>query len=612
MTQRKTFLPLGLMVAGLVLTSLPGSASQTGATPFRGPLQLSKSSGRSTFPATTSAQAAAAKCNVRRGVPATALVSWRAVVPGGPTPVFAGSTPMAGALSTGAAVSAATPDEVARRWAPIHYQDTDSDSPREDYLALFTYDMNFNGNDNWDNLDSFPLEASVYYAVAETCTHWFISYGFYHPHDWSDGFLPGDDYDRHGYLVDEGQEHESDLEDALVVVRKGQGAPDRLEVVLTQAHGGYLTWLPEGSPLVAAPGHTIHGTIPQAEFPAGSGELHPETAQQAKGHGLGAKGAFSDFAGEPDRDGIIYWPTGVPGEPASGNDRDAHYGLEAFLAPGGLFAQQLWEDLLPAADRETYVKWGNFRGDESDGCGDGIDITCVSNAASPPWGQDAASEPAPRGAPVLDPADLVRYYVAGFDDYDLDYVTNGFIVALRDAGYGPHPDGTIRVPDGYAGPDLATYFEKLVGVDEDGDGLHVCTERAAGTDPRNADTDGDGLTDGTETSLGTDPLTTDSDGDGLSDGTDVEFVQNALNSVPTSVFKSPGAGTLWAALTRLDEIEELLLSGKEQAAIKKLLDLRLRVDGCGARPEANDWISDCPAQAVIRSLVDVLLENIRS
>jgi len=92
----------------------------------------------------------------------------------------------------------------------------------------------------------------------------------------------------------------------------------------------------------------------------------------------------------------------------------------------------------------------------------------------------------------------------------------------------------------------------------------------------------------------------------------VEFVQNALNSVPTSVFKSPGASTLSAALTRLNEIEGLLLSGKEQTAIKKLFDLRLRLDGCGASPDANDWISDCPAEAVIRSLVDVLLENIQS
>jgi hypothetical protein len=275
-------------------------------------------------------------------------------------------------------LSAATSEEIARRWAPIHYQDTDDTSPIEDYLTTFTYDGNFSGTDNWDHLYStivvngfpfhvypgpYPYLASIYYAVAETCTHYFISYGFYHPHDWSDGYLPsGKTYDPYGNLVDEGQEHENDLEDAIVVVRKGAGAPDRLEAVLTQAHGGYYSWLPVGSSLSAAAGHTDHlGTIPQAEFPPGSGELRPQTAQCAKGHGLGAKDGMSDFAGESGTDGIIYYPTGVPGQPSSGNDRNATYSLEPLLGSGSLFKQQLSEDLLPVGNRVTYVRWGNFR-----------------------------------------------------------------------------------------------------------------------------------------------------------------------------------------------------------------------------------------------------------
>jgi hypothetical protein len=549
-------------------------------------------------------------------------------------------------LLTPVTAFAVTADEVAVRWAPIHYQDTDDSSPREDFLATFTYDGNFDGDDNWDNLGDFPPYGWVYYAVAETCTHWFISYGFFHPHDWSDGFLPsGKTFDRYGYLVDEGQEHENDLEDAIFVVRKADGPFGRLDAVLTQGHGGYHSWLPVGSPLTAGAGRVIHGAIPLTEFPAGSGELRPETAQHAKGHALGANGAFSDFAGEPDRDGIIYWPTGLPELPSSGNDRDVGYGLESFLAAGGLFDQQLIEDLIPTGDRLTYFKWGNFRGDESDGCGEGIDVTCITNAASPPWGQDDASEPAPRGAPVLDPADMVRYYFVGFDDYDLDYLTNEFIVGLRDNGYGPQPDGSIREPDGYAGPDLASYFDKLVGADGDADGVHSCDERIAGTDPRLADTDGDGVDDGEdlypldptesadadgdgvgdnadldddndgladtiETAFGTDPFDADSDDDGLSDGTDVEFVQNALAALPGSAFKPPGEGTLNAFGTRLDEIEALLLRHKERTAIKKLLDLRLRVDGCGTSPESNDWILECGAQVVIRSLLDVLIAHV--
>lgn len=548
-----------------------------------------------------------------------------------------------------AGAGAATADEVARRWAPIHYQDTDDSSPSEDFLAAFSYDGNLDGDDNWDNLGTWPPYAWVYYAVAETCTHWFISYGFFHPHDWSDGFsLPdGKTFDRHGFLVDEGQEHENDLEDAIAVVRKGAGDFGQLEAMLTQAHGGYHSWLPAGSPLAAPPGRVIHGTIPQAEYPAGSGELHPETAQQAKGHGLGAKDAFSDFAGEPERDGMIYWPTGVPELPSSGNDRYVGYALESFLAPGGLFAQQLAEDLIAVEDRVTYrAEFGGFRGDEGGGCGDGL-ITCKSNAAGTPWAQDDASEPAPRGAPVLDPADMVRHYFVGFDDYDLDYVVNDFIVSLRDNGYGPQPDGAIREPGGYSGPDLGSYFDKLVGADGDTDGIHSCDERVAGTDPRAADTDGDGVDDGDdaypldptesvdtdgdglgdnadvdddndglsdaiETTFGTDPVNADSDGDNLIDGTDVEFVQHALATLPTAAFKPPGAGTLNAFLTRLDEIEALLLRLNDTTAIKKLVDLRLRVNGCGAGPDSNDWILDCKVQLVVRSLIDVLIGNVES
>jgi hypothetical protein len=325
---------------------------------------------------------------------------------------------------------------------------------------------------------------------------------------------------------------------------------------------------------------------------------------------------------------------------------------------------------------------GELPHDDGGTCGNGIDITCVATALSAPWGQDDPSEPAPRGAPVLDPADMVRYYFNGLGDYDMNYVSNGFLVALRDNGYGLQSDGTVRKPDGYEGPDLVTYFDKLAGVDRDGDGVHSCKEFSDGTDPRNPDTDGDGdadgdddfpldpdesldtdgdgigdnadpdddgdgvpdvsdvfpldptewadndgdgagdnadpdddndgLSDETETSYGTDPQAVDSDGDGLADGRDVEFLQNALVSLPLAEFKTPGASTLSAALSRLNEVEGLLLRDNESTAIKKLRDLRLRVDGCGSSADSNDWITDCTDQALIRSLIDLLIGNIQS
>lgn len=582
---------------------------------------------------------------------------------------------------------AATAEEVARRWAPIHYQDTDDSDARADLIAAFDYDHDFDGDNNWDNLRNLDQYAWVYYSVVETCTHWFITYGFFHPRDWSDGYLPsGETFDRYGFLVDEGQEHENDLEEAIVAVRKGEGSADRLEAVLTQAHGGYHSWLPPDSQLTAASGHVVHGKIPLAEFPLGSGKFRPETAQQAKGHGLGAKGAFSDFAGEPATDGVIYWPTGSPGVPLSGNDRNVDYALQSFLAPGGLWERQLLEDLdgLQPQPTDTYWKWGRFRGDESGTCGEGLDETCVGNSdnksAGAPWGQDDGN--APRGAAALDPADMVRYYFVGFDDYDHDYVANDFIASLRDNGYGPQPDGTIREPGlEYAGPILdAAFFAKLVGEDGDADGVHSCVERSHGTDPRAVDSDGDGAWDGAdalpldptetvdtdadgignnadtdddndnvpdasdafpldpnessdfdgdgigdnadldddgdrvsdaiETAHGSDPYDADSDDDGLADGTDVEIAQNAINALAPNVFKSASEGTRNSLLSRLDEIERLLLRGNQKTAITKLLDLWLRVDGCGTSPDTNDAISDCGAQTSIRALIELLLANL--
>jgi hypothetical protein len=274
---------------------------------------------------------------------------------------------------------------------------------------------------------------------------------------------------------------------------------------------------------------------------------------------------------------------------------------------------------------------------------------------------------------------MVRYHFTGFDDYDLDYVTNEFIVSLRSNAYGPQPDGTVRAPSLYEGPDLATYFDKLVGPDGDGDGVHSCTERAMGTDPRSADSDSDGVNDGVdalpldptesvdtdadgignntdgdddgddvaddqdafpldstewadrdgdgrgdnsdtdddndglsdqiEAAAGTDPFDDDSDGDGLVDGADVEFIQNTLSALPRNAYKSPSAGTAANFRARLEEIEGLLLQGK-RAAIRKLIDLRLRVDGCGGTADSNDWIVSCAAQFDIRQMIDLLIQNV--
>jgi len=39
-------------------------------------------------------------------------------------------------------------------------------------------------------------------------------------------------------------------------------------------------------------------------------------------------------------------------------------------------------------------------------------------------------------------------------------------------------------------------------------------------------------------------------------------------------------------------------------------DLRRHLDGCGARPDKNDWILECTAQVQVRDFLDLLATNL--
>ncbi len=79
--------------------------------------------------------------------------------------------------------------------------------------------------------------------------------------------------------------------------------------------------------------------------------------------------------------------------------------------------------------------------------------------------------------------------------------------------------------------------------DDDGDGLTLSEEVAAGTDSELADTDEDGLTDGQETAeFGTNPLLPDTDVDGVLDGDEVALGSDPNDSAPGGETAAPVAG----------------------------------------------------------------------
>jgi len=130
------------------------------------------------------------------------------------------------------------------------------------------------------------------------------------------------------------------------------------------------------------------------------------------------------------------------------------------------------------------------------------------------------------------------------------------------------------------------------------------------TNPNDADSDDDELKDGLEVANGSNPLDPDSDDDGIPDGEDVEWLQNAIARLATSVFKQSAPGLPTAMLSILDDIERMAAVGDIRGAVLALQNLRRHVDGCGPSPDRNDWILDCPAQVEIRGLTDLLIANL--
>lgn len=310
--------------------------------------------------------------------------------------------------------------QLAYRWAPVHYQDTDDSNAKADYITKFDYDGNFFGNNNWDNLNSGNLSAYAYYSVVETNTHWFIIYMFYHPRDWIDGSFD--------------QEHENDSEGLLTIIKKGATTYGSFVAMLTTPHGGINSYVPINSTLtrnnIVFSGNNFNGKVTFKNY---DGALHPTTVQHAKNHAIYAFPS-GDFSGKANQDGIIYYPSKTIAElPSSGNDRNVKYKL-LNVFDFNLWALQLFES-TELSSHNTYYNWGHFSGDKTGGCGNGASVTCSTNAASPPWGWAFSNYPKYRGLLALDPATTVNDYFSGLGNFSLNYTTNKYLVDLRSNGF---------------------------------------------------------------------------------------------------------------------------------------------------------------------------------
>jgi len=296
------------------------------------------------------------------------------------------------ALSVPVAASAAPSDaELALRWAPIHYQDTDSSDYDADYLSAVDFDGEWDTLNNWEHQDDSVarLTGTVYYSVVETSTHWFIVYAFYHPRDWVE-------WDPFGI-----DSHENDMEGALLVVRRDAGY-GVLEAMITVAHTNFYSYTPSGSPYTAGR-ETVDGRVLLRPY---GGVNRPTTFQEAKGHGVYAWGG-GEF---PGGDGVVYYPSASAAEvPSGGNDRSVAYRLVPIFGGAGMWARRF--------DPVTFASFGTFRGDNG-----------KDNAANAPWGWDDHDDGSdlPRGLLATDPAKLVSVYFGNEGPFSLTYTRNGY------------------------------------------------------------------------------------------------------------------------------------------------------------------------------------------
>lgn len=348
-------------------------------------------------------------------------------------------------VSQCAGIQAAFYDDLTYFHAPIHYQDTDSTNYPADYLAAVDYDYDMISTNNWDNLSYGNLSAKVYFSVTESCTHYFITYDFFHPRDWTDTAFDN--------------EHENDLEGALFIVRKDNTTYGKLEGMITVFHTDFYSFVPSGSPLTNG-NETIDGNI---SFTFYDGSNRARTAQEAKGHGMKAWPYIGNFTGATNQDGIIYYPSRNASEvPSSGNDRSVNYQLVNLFATNGLWSQALHEANMSSTSSSTYHEWGTFKGNNSGGCGKGAAFaSCKNNAANTPWGWDDNNDGnSYRGEFALDPVHLVDHYFDGLGNFSNKYINNQYAQDLQQRGY-----NSGNLPRGFADKlNLNQVFSSLVNT----------------------------------------------------------------------------------------------------------------------------------------------------
>jgi hypothetical protein len=133
--------------------------------------------------------------------------------------------------------------ELAKFYAPIIHQELGTD-PVADEFTRVDFDGDWNPFNNWQNLESSQRPREVYWALIESEKHYFLTYAFFFPRDYS--------WVCFWVLC-----HENDFEGLRVVIRK----PDKIVALETLAHN-YRTEIKNPKQIEVMMEWGGHGVIP--------------------------------------------------------------------------------------------------------------------------------------------------------------------------------------------------------------------------------------------------------------------------------------------------------------------------------------------------------------
>jgi hypothetical protein len=319
---------------------------------------------------------------------------------------------------------------LAEHWAPFLAQETWF-QPKADLPTRFDYDGDWNGDNNWDNLDAGTSQAYVHYAAVETNTHWFLHYNFFHPRDYSDNCIAGTC-------------HENDNEGIILTVRKDGSQFGALELMETLAHNNIYSYSNDSR--IRKGAHDIDAKIDLHDG------HHPMVFLEAGGHGALAVGARNSTFSASSNDftsgtGVTLVYKGAAERAAHANDRNIGYELIPIEDAWWPRANQAGEKTFDAP--YNYQPFGNRPGAGARYPGSFLGRKHGANKAKPFWGwhdeRTRRGKVLNTGQWALDPAYSVTRNVTfpASMPVDLDYIYNPFLFPGT-----PAPPATPAIAEG--------------------------------------------------------------------------------------------------------------------------------------------------------------------